>query len=81
MWQTSLGQCWMARFQVNAEAGMVPCWASVAVAEKLIVSPTAQVSVEAGVTVPRTGAVLPAWICWVAVDVWPWPSLTRRPTL
>ena len=81
VWHTSPGQCRMARFHEYAKAGRGSCWASVAVAEKLIVCPTDQVSVGAGMTVPSTGAELPAWICWVAVDVWPWPSSTRRPTL
>ena len=68
MWQTPLGQCPIATFQQNAEAGRVPCCGSLAVAQKLIGLPTAQVSAGSGVTVPSVGAALPAWICWVAVD-------------
>src|SRR4029079_1528673 len=78
VWHTSPGQCRMARFHENAEAGRAPCCGSVAVAEKLTVCTTDQVSIGSGVTVPSTGAELPDWICWVAVDVWPWPSSTRR---
>ena len=76
VWQTPPGQCSIATVHLNADAGIVPCCASLALALNVIWSPTAQVSAAVGVTVPRTGALLPAWICWVAVAVWPWPSFT-----
>ena len=78
VWHTSPGQCRMARFHENAEAGMVPCWGSVARRREVDRLPDRPGERGAGVTVPSTGAELPAWICWVAVDVWPWPSSTRR---
>src|SRR5262245_42489372 len=63
---------------VSAEAGSVGSCASVAWPEKLIVSPTFHVRVEAGESMTATGAVLPAVMVTEVVSLAPWSSVTRR---
>jgi hypothetical protein len=49
----------MMSCQDSAEAGRVPSWVSLAWPEKVMVSPTAQVRLDGGVSITGVGAVLP----------------------
>src|SRR4051794_8266887 len=75
VWQFD-GQWCMITDHDSAEAGSVPSWASVAEPRKAIVSPTAQVNVDAGASIFAWGGVLPGVIVTVSVAVAPWGSVT-----
>ena len=79
VWQLfgSVGQWWMIRCQVRSDAGSVPSSGSDACPEKLIVSPTFQVRVAAGVSIAAVGGCCDTVIFTVVVSVWPSGSLTR----
>ena len=64
--------------QLSADAGSVPSCASLAWPEKLSVSPTFQVRLDAGASITAAGAVFPAVTVIAAVSVAPWSSVTRR---
>ena len=64
--------------QLNADAGSVPSCASVAWPEKLMVSPTFQVRLDAGESMTAVGAVFPAVTVTDFVSLAPWSSVTRR---
>ena len=52
-------QWWRMKLHARADPGRVPSWTSVAWPEKLMVSPTAQVRLDVGVSITGVGAVLP----------------------
>jgi len=64
--------------QLSADAGSVPSCVSVAWPEKLIASPTFQVTLGAGESMTVVGAVLPAVTVTDVVSLTPRSSVTRR---
>ena len=58
------------------KAGSAPSWASVALPEKLITSPTFQVVPAAGESIDAVGAVFPTVIVTESVADAPWLSVT-----
>ncbi len=80
-WQFD-GQWFMTSSHDRDAAGSVPSCASVAEPEKLMRSPTRQVSNGPGVLMTGTGAVLfPALTTTVSTEDAPGPSVTRRLTV
>ena len=63
-----------------APDGRLPSWASVALPEKAIGSPTFQVNPVLGDVIVAVGGVLPARIATESVADAPWLSVTRTPT-
>src|SRR6266511_6171204 len=61
VWQAD-GQWKRTAFQLKADGGRVPSWASVEEPEKLMTSPTFQVKEGLGVTMVAVGGVFPAEI-------------------
>src|SRR5262245_15632291 len=79
MWEWQLdGQCWRTSCHVSALAGRVPSWASVAVPEELMTSPTFHVVPAAGDTMVAVGGVLPTAMATESVSEAPCGSVTRN---
>ena len=68
----------MITVQSTADPDRDPSWASLAVAETLIVSPTFHVNDELGAVIETDGGVLPTAIWWVVWAVTSFGSVTVR---
>src|SRR5689334_21384616 len=80
VWQFD-GQWWRTSCQDSALAGRFAPWPSVAWPLKLIVSPTFQVKLDAGVSITGNGRVSSTTMGTLVVPVSPPGSVTLRPTV
>jgi hypothetical protein len=71
----------MVSVQAYADAGSEPSWASLPVASKEIVSPTAHASDADGLVMSTVGGAFATETVCVAVPAAPSGSVTRRPTV
>src|SRR5437867_9918395 len=77
VWQSSRVTQWCRiSVQASADGGSVPSCGSVACPEKLMVSPTDQVSESDGESITTAGGLLPAEMATVPVSVAPSGSVT-----